>query len=484
MVFFRSKFEHRRFFEKKVAKKPKNSEIFSKFLQKLRPPDPNFKSRKMTKNQKKSAVIAFPGNNCEIETARAATRNGFETQIFRWNQIDEFRDFHPDFIVLPGGFSFEDRGRSGVIASRDPIFDEIRNFARAGKIILGICNGAQMIVESGILGFELALARNVRRDESGRVLGTGFFNAWVNLIPERKNTAFTQFPNFNRPLRVPIAHGEGRFVSRDPEISQKLISGEIVAFRYSDADGVSASKFPENPNGSTASVAGVVNSAGTICAMMPHPERFFEKFDGDEIFRSVHKFLEKNPNPTPVEIGDFANFPPPKIQNFKFSPEKIYIEKKLIITDNENFSVRSAAESISGESIDLDRTILFEISGNFPNPNSARQKILDSGWIFNPSKEFLVDKPGLENKPGLEKTSKKQSPGSTNLATTDFQNDDADHLAEQLSARFDQKISVRIFKIWKFTKKTTPTALEKILKSRLLANPNSTEIFKISTQTA
>ncbi len=409
----------------------------------------------------KCAVIAFPGNNCEIETARAATRNGFETQIFRWNQIDDFQQFSPDFVILPGGFSFEDRGRSGVLASKEPIFDVLRIMAKKGTIILGICNGAQMIVESALIPAEIALAKNIRRDETGHVLGTGFYNAWVYLSTEKRDSVFTRFLD-EKPLHVPMAHGEGRFVSRDKETERALKSGEIVIFRYTDEQGHVSDKFPITPNGSDFATAAIGNKEGTIMAIMPHPERFFDTFDGDKIFQSVYKSLEKGELPTTVVIGEFDKLKSVKVK--KIEPKRaLWIEKKLIITDNENFSVRTAAQNIVGHNLDLDKTTLFEITTK-DGSSLDKETLIQTGLILNPSKEFVVADNFGENKKGL--------------FASDYEDDEADHLAEQLSTLLGKEIHVKIYTGWYFGKETSDDTIEKIISSRLLANPNSAKLFK------
>ncbi|MDH3324381.1 MAG: phosphoribosylformylglycinamidine synthase I [Candidatus Peregrinibacteria bacterium] len=404
----------------------------------------------------KCAVVAFPGNNCEVETSRAATRNGFETTIFLWNQIEEFKAFNPDFIILPGGFSFEDRGRSGVLASKAKIFDVIREFAKKGTVILGICNGAQMVVESALIPLEIALAKNVRRDDNGHVLGTGFYNEWVYLKPENKNSAFTKFVK-NNTLKVPVAHGEGRFVTREQSSLNKLESGENVAFRYCDEEGNVSPKFPITPNGSNFAVAGICNTEGTVCAMMPHPERFFDNCDGDQILKSVYQFIEAGEAPSTVEIGDFTKLKTPEIHEFSAPDGTTLLEKKLIITDNENFSVRAGACSICNTEIDLEKSILFEITGDVDS-----QKLIDSGLILNENKEFLLEKPSSTRK----------------LAVKEYEDDEADHLSDQLTEMFGTDIKVKLYKCWDFGS-TSDSNIENIIESRLLANPNSAEIFEV-----
>ncbi len=405
------------------------------------------------------AVIAFPGNNCEIETQRAAARNGFEAEIVRWNEPEKIGNF--DAYILPGGFSFEDRGRSGAISAREEIFDKIRKEAQKGKIILGICNGAQMIVESGLIPvgdnpLPFALAHNIRRDETGHVLGTGFYNTWVHLVPERKDTAFTN--SVEKVLHVPIAHGEGRFTSRDEVAIENLENGKNVILRYCDEDGKISDKFPTTPNGALAAVAGIVNEEGTVAAMMPHPERFFDSFDGDQIFQSMRQWIEGEKSPSSVKIGDFSAADMPEIKTFEPVEKGILIEKKLIITDNEAFSVSTAASKVCGGKVQLQKSILFEISGT----NVDKQKIVDSGLILNPNKEMEVENSLVDNK----------------FLVLDFQNDEADHLAGKLSEMFGGDFQVRIFKVWNFGA-VAEESIQKVLKNRLLANPNSSEILKM-----
>ncbi len=406
----------------------------------------------------KCAVIAFPGNNCEIETARAAKRNGFKSQIFRWNQKKDLREFKPQFIILPGGFSFEDRGRSGLLASKEPIFDYLREVAQTGTIILGICNGAQMVVESGLIPAEIALAKNIRRDETGHVLGTGFFNSWVSLKPENKNTVFTKYLE-KRVLTVPVAHGEGRFVSRDEKVLKKLKEGSLAAFRYCDESGKVSDSFPITPNGSNFATAAICNKEGTVMAMMPHPERFFDNFDGDEIFQSIKKSIEVGEVVKKVEIRDFATLLQQEILPIKKKEKTLWLEKKLIITDNENFSVKSTAKNICGKDISLEKTIGFEITGDVDE-----KATIGSGLIYNESKEFLVDDVFASTK--------------ESVYVSDFEDDEADHLADQLKEQLGKDIKIKIYKGWHFNKDTDKKEIETLIGSRLFANPNSAQLFK------
>lgn len=390
------------------------------------------------------AVIGFPGNNCEIETVRAAERNGFQAQWIRWNQVDLVGGF--DAYVLPGGFSFEDRGRAGAIAAREPIFEALRAEAQAGKVILGICNGAQMIVESGLIPvgdnpLPFSLADNIRRDEQDHVVGTGYYTTWVDLQVDRTDTAFTN--KITKPVRVPIAHGEGRFTTIDSVAEQALAGSDQVAFRYQ-----------KNPNGAEKDVAMIVNLEGNVGALMPHPERFFDDFSGDQIWQSMKVWIEEKKSPGRVEIGDLTQQPMPTLESLEIPDGTLCLEKTLIITDNEAFSVQSAAQAIAGAELSLDKSLVYLISGN----DLTMELLADTGLIHNPNKENLVEFTAKPNQVLVEP----------------FVNDEADHLAEQLTEVLGKVVTVRILKGWDFGDNIS----EAILRNGLLANPNAQQIFK------
>lgn len=399
------------------------------------------------------AVVAFPGNNCEIETARAAERNGFKAFILRWNQVEEIGKF--DAYILPGGFSFEDRGRSGSIAAREPIFDALRAEAAQGKIILGICNGAQMIAESGLIPvgenpLPCALADNVRRDVTGHVIGTGYYNVWAKITPERTDTAFTN--KVDEVINVPIAHGEGRFTSTSDDVHAALKNGSHVGFRYCDDDGNVSDQYPVTPNGAEYAVAMMVNKEGTVGGIMPHPERFPDSFEGDQILQSMYAWITENKSPSTVKVGDLSTQAVPEVKPFKVNSTATVLEKTLIITDNEGFSVNQAATAIVGKTFKLDKSFVYVIEG------SASVADLEStGLIANPNKENLV---AFEPKP--------------NQFLVELREDDsALHLAEQLTEELKTNITVRRFKAWNFDSALETTDIEKVLANGLLCNPNS-----------
>jgi len=209
----------------------------------------------------KVAVIRFPGSNCDLDTVYVL-RNiiGVETELV-WH-----RDFHNgqfDAVILPGGFSYGDALRAGVIAAYSPAMKEVREMAREGKPVLGICNGFQILVESGLL--DGALLRNDCLT---------FVCKWVTLRVENTETSFTNKMRKGQVLRVPIAHNEGRYYN-DEEAIREMEENNQIVFRYSDERGeVTANS---NPNGSIGNIAGICNLEGNVVGLMPHPERASEQ---------------------------------------------------------------------------------------------------------------------------------------------------------------------------------------------------------------
>lgn len=251
-----------------------------------------------------AAVIRFPGSNCEFETARMLRLSGIEARICNWNRTRELSARRADAYVLPGGFSFQDRVRAGVIASRERIMDLVFEEAADGKPVLGICNGAQILLESGLVpgwkpgAVQAALAGN-------RVEGrTGYLSRWVFLEKHGNSSRCPWLSAIDDlPLPVPIAHAEGRFVFRQEDGGR---AGELLGLRYCRHDGTAALEWPDNPNGSMFSAAGLMNPGGNVLAMMPHPERAFHLWQvpvtlpgpWGEIRRNASKKeLEERPGP-------------------------------------------------------------------------------------------------------------------------------------------------------------------------------------------
>jgi phosphoribosylformylglycinamidine synthase len=216
------------------------------------------------------AVVQFPGVNCEAESERALRRAGLEAERVRWTQpAAGLREF--DAFLLPGGFSYQDRVRAGALAAKDPLMEVLAEQADRGKPVLGICNGAQVLVEAGLVpdsgAIELALARNEMPDRDG------YYARWVFARVEPSACVFTRALEPGTVLPLPVAHGEGRFTSRDPDRMPALARGGQVPLRYARADGAPAQEFPANPNGAEEAAAAVCNARGNVLALMPHPER-------------------------------------------------------------------------------------------------------------------------------------------------------------------------------------------------------------------
>lgn len=208
---------------------------------------------------KKLAILQFPGSNCEYETLRAFVYYGAKAELVKWNESPDILAGYEGY-VLPGGFSFQDRVRAGAIAAKLPVMDIVQKAAEAGKPVLGICNGCQILSQTGLFPntqgdnkLEIALAHNTK---NGKPLG--FVCDWVEVkIENPQNSVFTRYFNDQDILPIPINHGEGRFVGNT------LVSDQRTVLRYAST----------NPNGSDHNIAGLCNAKGNVLGIMPHPER-------------------------------------------------------------------------------------------------------------------------------------------------------------------------------------------------------------------
>jgi phosphoribosylformylglycinamidine synthase len=224
----------------------------------------------------KFAVIVFPGSNCDKDM-HWAVRDvlGQEAEYVRHDQtsLDGF-----DGVLLPGGFSYGDYLRCGAISRFAPIMDEVIRFANEGKPVFGTCNGFQILVEAGLLPG--ALIRNDRMQ---------FINQWQRLKVSNNTTNFTTEYQPDQVITIPIAHGEGQYICDDATYEQLQANGQIV-FTYEG----------ENPNGSRANIAGIINKQGNVLGMMPHPERAVEHLlggnDGLAFFNSMVKNFSEELN--------------------------------------------------------------------------------------------------------------------------------------------------------------------------------------------
>ena len=227
----------------------------------------------------KVAVITFPGSNCDYDLYKAAQQVGGDAS-FIWHRERGIEGY--DAVLLPGGFSYGDYLRAGAIARMSPIMEDVISFANAGGPVLGICNGFQILCESGLLPGAL-MHNNSLKFESKDVL----------LRVERADTMFTADYKAGQLLRIPIAHGEGNYEA-DKETLEALEAEGRVVFRYVNAAGETSANA--NPNGSWHNIAGITNQAGNVLGMMPHPERAMEELlgstDGVALFTSMAASLQ------------------------------------------------------------------------------------------------------------------------------------------------------------------------------------------------
>jgi len=235
------------------------------------------------RNDLKVAIIQFPGTNCDIDTYRVFTNELVIDTSLIWHEKDvDLQEY--DAVILPGGFSYGDHLRAGIIAAHSPIAKQLKKLSLRGKPIIGICNGFQILVELGLLPGALLRNSNLR-----------FVCKWTVLKVENTNL-FTNCFESNSLIRMPVAHNEGRYYVTD-ETLQDLERNKQIILRYVDSSGEVS--INSNPNGSVSNIAAVSNTEGNVLGMMPHPERASENIlspystnDGLGIFRSMALSLE------------------------------------------------------------------------------------------------------------------------------------------------------------------------------------------------
>ena len=228
----------------------------------------------------KFGVVIFPGSNCDQDMVNVL-RNGMKQQVVElWHKDHDLQGC--DFIVLPGGFSYGDYLRSGAIARFSPIMQEVMEFAGNGGYVFGICNGFQILCESHLLPGALLHNNNHR-----------YICKNVFIRPETDESLITSKLRTDKALKIPIAHGEGRYYADDATIKQLFANGQVL-FRYCDESG---RVTPEsNPNGAVENIAGICNEGKNVFGMMPHPERAADPLlgntDGLGIFKSILNMVE------------------------------------------------------------------------------------------------------------------------------------------------------------------------------------------------
>ncbi len=226
-------------------------------------------------------VVIFPGSNCDYDTYYVLKDVFNQKTTLLWHKDQDLRGV--DCVVLPGGFSFGDYLRSGAIAKFSPLMQEMKAFALEGGLVLGICNGFQILLELGLLPGAMLRNKNLK-----------FICQFVNIRIENTRTPFTNKGSRHQVLRIPIAHYEGNYFASSEKI-QELKTNKQIIFRYSDDSGYITEEA--NINGSKENIAGIINKEGNVLGMMPHPERASEVIlgsdDGRIIFESLINHLRK-----------------------------------------------------------------------------------------------------------------------------------------------------------------------------------------------
>jgi phosphoribosylformylglycinamidine synthase len=230
----------------------------------------------------KAGVLVFPGSNCDADCHYVLSDVLGQDVEYIWHggkKLDHF-----DALILPGGFSYGDYLRTGSIARFSPVMESVIKFADSGKLVIGICNGFQILLEANLLPGAMLRNKNL-----------SFICKYVTIRTENIKTPFTGKCKKGQTLRIPIAHNEGNYYV-DKEGLKKIKSKDQIVFRYCDEDGEVLPSV--NPNGSLDNIAGIVNEAGNVLGMMPHPERSSEKLlnseDGRLIFESMIAWVKRN----------------------------------------------------------------------------------------------------------------------------------------------------------------------------------------------
>jgi len=223
----------------------------------------------------KFGIVTFPGSNCDYDAYHAVTEILGEEAVYLWHKDHDLQN--ADVVVLPGGFSYGDYLRAGAIARFSPIMQEVAAHAKAGGPVLGICNGFQILCEAHLLPGALMRNASLR-----------FVSAPVHLRVENNNTLFSNLYEKGEVLKIPVAHGDGRYYA-SPDVLDALEASGRVIFRYADAGGnISADA---NPNGSERNIAGIINEQGNVLGLMPHPERacspLLGSVDGIRLLESI-----------------------------------------------------------------------------------------------------------------------------------------------------------------------------------------------------
>ena len=410
--------------------------------------------------KKKIAYIQFPGSNTENETKNILQKHGMLPFGHFWNDPSEVLNDFDGFIIL-GGFSFEDRSRSGIIASLEPVINELKKQALLGKPVLGVCNGAQILVESGLVPgnkeFDtLVSLTDNKRMVGSRIVGTGYFNKWCYIKPcENAKSAFIK--KDGKPMRIPIAHAEGRFLFND-DLEAEILKNNLIAYKYCDSKGNLSDDFPTNPNGSLHSAAALSNPTGNVMAIMPHPERTL-KNEADDLFDSMKNYVESD---SPFSYKAL-NFKSKKIdiQKFKKPSKGSELLISTIIADNEAASVEKCIHNL-GVDAKVKKYVHFEID---TTDGFDVNKIISTDVLFNPSKEYIAET--------------KEESGAYRFLVRNKDDIVGQSLAQTLRDRFELSDlkSIKRGIVWevKINSRSTKKDVDLILNSHIFSNPISQE---------
>jgi phosphoribosylformylglycinamidine synthase I len=412
----------------------------------------------------KIAIVQFPGSNCERETMLAVKRAGMEPVEFLWNEPREKLQTMDGYIIV-GGFSYEDRSRAGIIAALDPVMQEIRAQSESGKPVLGICNGAQILVETGLVpGLEnnklgMVLTEN-KRIANGKILGTGYYNSWINmrLSDQYQRNAFTKHLTPKHILHVPVAHGEGRFVMTDALLQEIEMQG-LHVFQYCDESGNITDSFPVNPNGSTRNIAAISNKVGNVMAMMPHPER---TTNGDAIFQSMRDYISE---------GRVQQTPPlyyyprrGKLTAYQQPQQSHECVVELVITDNQALTVQNTLRHL-GFPVTVKRQAHWEIHCVAAE---VVQQVRQSGVLYNERKEIEIQPVSAANSISFLVRAKEDLLGRQKLQTLQ------DHFSIQGVNAINHGV------LWQFTCEDGKIAelQDKILLTNIVHNPYAHDCYQ------
>jgi len=433
------------------------------------------------------AVIQFPGINTEVETVREIRRAGMRAEAVRWNESAK-KISQYDGYVIGGGFAYEDRVRAGIIAALDPIMDVIKKEAAKGKPVLGICNGAQILVESGLIPgitgeqLAMALAKN-KRVKDGKVLGTGFYNTWTKMKCVSDRSLFTHNIAVGEIIDAPIAHGEGRFTTEIQELLTQLEENGQMVFRYCDEKGVMSFQYPTNPNGAAFNLAAICNPEGNVMAIMPHLERAPKAskklFEGmkDGMIARAEGAKKRTPKLAlkPLNIESIE---------YKAAAKSIQFKISLMITDNTAETVELTLKNLGFENFKIRRYSHIEVGYNGkPDLKKLSKQLIKCGVLLNTNKE-CADVLGA----GIPANKIKPTETEQNFSFLVRDREDfvgTAHLATlQNRLKIKDITSVDVGTLWEISidsksKTVAEQTIKKLMQTNIFANPHSQILMSV-----